>query len=73
MPASGGRSRCDTLYAVAYRVREQEDRHYLDLWPEALAVGTALPTLPLWIGGDLAVPLVLKPLITATCEALRME
>jgi hypothetical protein len=60
------------LYAVAYRIREREDRHYLELWPEALAVGTALPTLHLWISNDTAVPLDLDASYQATCHALRI-
>jgi hypothetical protein len=61
------------LYSVAYRTKEREDRHFLELWPEALSVGAALPTLPLWIGDDRAVPLDLEATYLATCEALRIE
>jgi hypothetical protein len=62
------------LYAAAYRVASREDdRHQLELWPQALTVGAALPTLPLWIGEDLAVPLELEPTYRSTWEMLRLE
>jgi hypothetical protein len=62
------------LYAVAYRVLlRDDDRHQLELWPQALTVGEALPTLPLWIGADLAVPLELDPAYRTTWEMLRLD
>jgi hypothetical protein len=61
------------LYAVAYRLRQREDQDHLELWPEALAVGAALPTLPLWISEDTAVPLDLELTYRTACEALRIS
>jgi hypothetical protein len=61
------------LYATAYRLREQDDRDYLELWPESLAVGTTLPTLPLWIGEELAVPLDLEASYGNACQTLRLS
>ena len=37
------------LYAVAYRPAQRGDQSQLDIWPAALAVGQALPLLPLAI------------------------
>ena len=44
----------------------------LDVWPFALAVGEELPTVPLWLAADLAVPLELELTYTNTCESLRI-
>jgi hypothetical protein len=48
------------LYAVAYRVKPVGTRAQLEMWPAALAVGQALPTLPLWLAENFAVPLDLE-------------
>jgi hypothetical protein len=61
------------LYAVAYRLKAQEEQQRLELWPEQLQVGTTLPTLPLWIGEDEAVPLDLEASYVAACELLRIR
>jgi hypothetical protein len=61
------------LYAVAYRLKVQEEQQRLELWPEELRVGTGLPTLPLWIGEDEAVPLDLEASYAAACEVLRIR
>jgi len=37
-----------------------------------LAVGRPLPTLPLWLAADLAVPLGLEPTYEETCRVLRI-
>jgi hypothetical protein len=61
------------LYAVAYRLKIQEEKQRLELWPEELRVGATLPTLPLWIGEDEAVPLDLEASYVAACELLRIR
>jgi hypothetical protein len=63
------------LYAVAYRVvgREGGQKPRLEMWPEPLRVGAALPVLPLWIAPDQAVPLDLEASYTAACASLRIE
>lgn len=61
------------LYAVAYRLKIQVEEQRLELWPEQLRVGTTLPTLPLWIGEDEAVPLDLEASYVAACELLRIR
>jgi hypothetical protein len=60
------------LYAVAYRTAGVGKRMRLEAWPAALAVGAALPTLPLWLAPTLAVPLDLEATYRATCESLRI-
>ena len=61
------------LYAVAYRLRVQEEGQRLELWPEELQLGALLPTLPLWIGEDEAVPLDLEASYVNACELLRLH
>ena len=61
------------LYAVAYRTTKEKDAWRLDLWPEALEVGRPLPTLPLWLASDLAVPLELEASYEETCQTLRIR
>jgi hypothetical protein len=48
------------LYAVAYRTTKVADDWQLDIWPEQLTLGQPLPTLPLWLASNLAVPLELE-------------
>ena len=45
----------------------------LQLWPESLTVGLALPTLPLWIATEVSVPLDLEASYQATCADLRIS
>ena len=61
------------LYAVAYRPAQAADEQRLEVWPEALTVGTALPTMPLWLSETLCLPLALEESYQATCAALRIR
>jgi hypothetical protein len=61
------------LYAVAYRPTQAADVQRLEAWPEALAVGAALPTMPLWLSEVLCLPLTLEESYQATCAALRIR
>jgi hypothetical protein len=60
------------LYAAAYRPVSIGEVAHLEAWPNALALGAELPTLPLWLSADLALPLDLEQSYSATCEALRI-
>ena len=69
------------LSAVAYRaVRERKPPATpdgglpvrLDVWPHALAIQEELPTVPLWLAADLAVPLELELTYAAACKSLRL-
>jgi hypothetical protein len=60
------------LYAVAYRpVRRNGDSQF-DTYEEELAVGRALPTMPLWLPGDMRVPVDLEATYLRTCHLLRI-
>jgi hypothetical protein len=60
------------LYAVSYRSRKEQKWH-LDTWPVMLTLGAALPTMPLWLTGNFAVPLDLEKSYAETCQVLRIE
>jgi hypothetical protein len=60
------------LYCVSYRNWNDGPRPRLDLWPFPLAIGSPLPTVPLWLGAS-AVPLDLEKTYQETCEVLRIE
>ncbi len=61
------------LYAVAYRTVIQGTRSQLDVWPVELTLGAALPTLPLWLSGELAIPLELESTYQETCRGFAIE
>jgi hypothetical protein len=61
------------LYVVAYRAAAVEQGRQLQAWPTALAVGEALPRVPLWLGVDICVPLDLETTYQTTCTDLRIR
>lgn len=60
------------VYAVACRWRPRGASRWLEAWNRPLAVGRPLPTLPLWLGEGLAVPLDLEASYEQTCRDLRI-
>ncbi|MFO0968946.1 MAG: DUF4058 family protein [Gemmataceae bacterium] len=60
------------VYAVAYRVGVDAGSRRLEIWPTALAIGESLPTLPLWLTSDKAVPVDLEATYAETCRVLRI-
>jgi hypothetical protein len=63
----------EDLYAVACRATRQDNAWCLETWLHALPLGEPLPTLPLWLADDLAVPLELESSYELTCQALRIR
>jgi hypothetical protein len=61
------------LYAVAYRTLPTAEGLRLDLWPQQLGVGEAVPTLPLYLGPDLCFPLHLEPAYQSACVSSRIS
>ncbi len=61
------------LYATAYRPLLGAEQSRLDVWAELLAIASPLPTLPLWLSADLALPLHLEATYRAACAARRIE
>ncbi len=60
------------LYAVAYRPVVRSDQAEIDIWPVELAVGEALPTLPLRLTGDLFVPVDFEATYQEACHRRRL-
>jgi hypothetical protein len=62
----------ESLYAVAYRPVRRDEAELIEIWPSVLSVGQAMPTLPLFLGGDLRVPVNLEATYTEACRHLRL-
>jgi hypothetical protein len=60
------------LSVVAYRGVRVKDKDRLDAWPYAIGLGEPLPTVPLWLSADLAVPLELELTYANACRGLKL-
>jgi hypothetical protein len=60
------------LYAAALRTAPGPGGLRLEAWAHQLAAGQTLPTLPLWLAGDLCLPLDLEATYQAACMARRL-
>jgi hypothetical protein len=60
-------------YAATCRGRKVGQRPRLEIWAYPLAVGSPLPTLPIWLRDDMAVSLDLETSYEETCRALRIR
>lgn len=67
-PAQGSRD----LYAAAYRTVMVNQELSLETWVETLNLHQLLPTLPLWITSELALPIDLETTYQAACAARRI-
>jgi hypothetical protein len=61
-----------SMYAAACRRTHPGESWRFQTWNHALALGRPLPTLPLWLADDLAVPLELEESYEETCRILRL-
>ncbi len=61
-----------SLYSAAYRVVKHDGRSCVDIWPHVLAVGQPLPTMPLWLRGDICLPVDLQATYEVTCREQRI-
>jgi hypothetical protein len=61
------------LYAAACRWTRGARSGVMETWAHAQGVGQPLPTLPLWLADNLAVPLELEASYEDTCRALRIQ
>lgn len=69
-PASSGEE--TSIYAVACRATPKGQTWLLEAWEHPLTIGQPLPTLPLWIAANLAIPLNLEESYQETCRVLRI-
>ncbi len=72
LDASGTAALDAELYAVAYRAVDRAGQPNLAMWPAALAVGQPLPTLPLWLRGDMCLAVQLEETYERTCREQRV-
>lgn len=61
------------IYASSLRRARFQETWRLEAWIHDLEVGESLPTLPLWLAEDLAVPLEIESTYEETCLALRIS
>ena len=52
---------------------KREANWLIESWMQPLSIGRPLPTLPLWLADDLAVPLDLEASYEQTCRILRLS
>lgn len=58
------------IYGASCRWIQREKRSILEAWSHILELGQPLPTLPLWLGADLVVPLELEQSYEQACSDL---
>lgn len=58
------------LYATACRLLRRGDDWLLEAWAQPLVLGQPLPTMPLWLAENLAVPLELEESYEQSCDIL---
>jgi len=61
------------LYAAAYRPVRDDDDQRIEIWSTPLEIGMPLPTLPLFLGPNLVVPVDFEAAYTEACERLRLR
>jgi len=60
------------VYAAACRMTKSTDDWLLETWAQPLCLGQPLPTMPLWLADDLAVPLDLEDSYEQSCTILKI-
>jgi hypothetical protein len=60
------------LYASSYRPVDRDGQASLDIWQDGLAIGKALPSLPLWLRGSLCLRVDLDATYDRTCREQRI-
>jgi hypothetical protein len=58
------------LYATACRMTKRANDWTLETWAQSLNLGQPLPTVPLWLADNLAVPLELNDSYEQSCSIL---
>jgi hypothetical protein len=60
------------LYAAACRLTKRAGEWLLETWAQSLNLGQPLPTVPLWLADNLAVPLELDESYEQSCTILNI-
>jgi hypothetical protein len=58
------------MYATACRLTRRGSEWLLETWAQSLGVGQSLPTVPLWLADNLALPLDLEESYEQSCSIL---
>ena len=61
------------LCGAVCRWKRDGNTSRLETWAHAFAVGQPLPTVPLWLADNLAIPLELEASYEETCRVLRID
>lgn len=61
------------LYTVSYRCVGRGTESALDLWQHALSLGDPLPTVPLWLRGNICLPVDFAAAYERTCHEQRIS
>jgi hypothetical protein len=67
-----GLSPAPPLYAAACRTTRREKDWLLETWYQPLVIGQPLPTMPLWLADNLAIPLDLNDSYEQSCSILNI-
>jgi hypothetical protein len=62
----------EPLYASACRMTRRDNEWLLEAWAQSLEVGRPLPTVPLWLADNLALPLELEESYEQSCSILNI-
>lgn len=62
-----------SLYTAAYRVVEHQGQSAVDIWSRSLEIGQPLPTMPLWLRGEICLPVELNATYELTCREQRIQ
>ena len=60
------------LYTAACRMTKRDNKWLLETWTQTLEMGRPLPTVPLWLADNLAVPLELEESYEQICSILNI-
>jgi len=69
---AGAKAPDTTLYCSSYHYKADKTDAIVEAWHYPLQVGDVLPTLPLFISPELAVPVKLEDAYMRTCQELRV-
>lgn len=61
-----------SLYSAACRMTKRSNEWLMETWTQSLELGRPLPTVPLWLADNLAVPLELEESYEQSCRILNI-
>lgn len=61
------------MYAATMRMRSEGQRRLMETWYHPLVLGETLPTIPVWLKENWAIPLELEAGYEESCQTLRIR